>query len=50
MSVIRLSNGEYVLHDNLVGDIAQGTLKEMEALLKAILKCGSELRCPEANC
>lgn len=50
MSVIRLSNGEYVLHDNLVGDIAQGTLKEMEALLKAILKCGTELCCPEVIC
>ena len=50
MSVIHLNNGQYALCDNLVGIIAQGTLKEMEALLRAILKCGTELRCPEAIC
>lgn len=50
MSIIHLNNGQYALCDNLVGIIAQGTLKEMEALLRAILKCGTELRCPEAIC
>ena len=44
MSVIRLNNKEYALCDNLVGIVAQGTRKEMEALLKVILKCGTELR------
>lgn len=46
MSVVRLDNGVYALYDKGIGLVAQGTLKEMEALLRVIIcKCGTELKC-----
>jgi len=50
MSVVRLNNGKYALRDNLVGIVACGTRKQMEALLKSILICGTELRAQVEYC